>query len=168
MIAFSRQYSSLSRSDHAQAFPRGCAAATILATPLLAQAIDPETGRTATAEQQRGYVGVPSPAEPAVDAAQKPVTAALNGQVAAADAAASNANAALSADQQAQYDADRAQYIDALVRHDAAVNRTDARYVRQQRAYADAMSVWRVQVAECKKGRQSACRMPPPNVADYY
>ncbi len=74
----------------------------------------------------------------------------------------------MSAEQQAQYDADRQAYLAALVQHDRAVDRTDARYVRQQRAYADAMAVWRVQVAECKKGRSSACKMPPPSVADYY
>lgn len=143
-------------------------AAAMLAAPLFAQATDPATGRDVATEAARGYVGVPSPNQAAVDASEKPITSALNGQADAAASAQTTNAAALGADQQAQYDVDRAAYVDALVKHDAAVDRTDARYARQQRAYADAMSVWRVQVAECKKGKQKACRMPPPNVSDYY
>lgn len=144
------------------------AAATMLAAPLFAQATDPATGRDPATEAARGYVGVPSPQQAAVDASEQPITNALNGQAGAAAAVQTSAAATLSADQQAQYDVDREAYVAALVKHDAAVNRSDARYARQQRAYADAMSVWRIQVAECKKGKQAACRMPPPNVADYY
>jgi len=142
-------------------------AATILSSAALAQT-DPQSGRPVTEEVQRGYVGVPSPAEPAVDAAQKPVTQSLNNQVSAADAAASATNAAAAADAQAQYDADRAAYMDALVKHDAAVNRTDARYARQQSAYANAMSAWRIQVAACKAGHHRACDLPAPAASDYY
>ena len=65
-------------------------------------------------------------------------------------------------------DADRAACMGALARHDAAVDGTDARYVRQQRAYADAMAVWRIQVEECKRGHRKACDMPPPDVTAYY
>lgn len=108
----------------------------------------------------KGYANQGGPNDAAVNAKEAPVTAALNGQVAAQTGAAQ-------ADQ-AQYDADRQAYMAALVQHDAAVNRTDARYARQQRAYADAMAVWRVQVTECKKGHQRACDMPPPSPADYY
>ena len=144
------------------------AATMLAAAPSWAQVADPATGRDAATEAARGYVGVPSPNQAAVDASEKPITNALNGQAGAAASVQTTAAATLSADQQAQYDADRASYINALVKHDAAVSRTDARYARQQRAYADAMSVWRVQVAECKKGKQAACRMPPPNVSDYY
>jgi hypothetical protein len=93
-----------------------------------------------------------------------PGTTALNNGVAAAGAATAAQNDAT----RAQYEADRAAYMDALVQHDRAVNRADARYVRQQNAYADAMAVWRVQVEQCKRGRQKACDMPPPNPADYY
>lgn len=143
-------------------------AATMLAAPLFAQATAPATGRDPTTEAARGYVGVPSPNQAAVDASEQPMTNALNGQAGAAAAAQTSAAATLSADQQAQYDVDREAYVAALVKHDAAVNRSDARYARQQRAYADAMSVWRIQVAECKQGKQAACRMPPPNVSDYY
>lgn len=90
--------------------------------------------------------------------------AALNNQVVAEQNARTQRDAAA----QAQYDADRQSYITALMQHDAAVDRTDARYVRQQVAYADAMEAWRMQVAACKKGKRKACDMPPPNPADYY
>jgi hypothetical protein len=102
----------------------------------------------------------PDPADPQAHAG----AAGLNRQVAVANAA----NAGRDAVAQAQYDADRAAYVDALVRHDAAVDRTNARYVRQQTAYADAMEAWRFQVAACKKGKRKACDMPPPNPANYY
>ncbi len=58
----------------------GLGAAALLATPLLAQAVDPTTGRSVAAEEQRGYQGVPSPNQAQVDAAQNPVTNALNTQ----------------------------------------------------------------------------------------
>lgn len=100
---------------------------------------------------------------PAV-AQQAQSTAALNAEVATANGAAATANAA----NQAQYDADRQAYMDALTAHDAAVDRSDARYVRQRNAYADAMAVWRVQADACKRGHQKACKAPTPNPADYY
>ena len=95
----------------------------------------------------------------------------LNARVAtqANAAATTNAvNAEVAAANQAQYETDRQSYMAALVQHDRAVDRTAARTVRQQTAYADAMAVWRVQVDQCKKGRQKACDMPAPNPADYY
>ena len=138
-------------------------AATVMTAPLLAQT-DPQSGRPVTEETARGYVGVPSPAEPAVDAQQKPVTQNLNNAIAAN----SDANAAASDAAAAQYDADRATYMAALIKHDAAVNRTDARYVRQQAAYANAMAAWRIQVDACKRGHHRACDLPSPNPADYY
>ncbi len=58
--------------------------------------------------------------------------------------------------------------MDALVKHDAAVNRTDARYVRQQAAYADAMRVWRRQVWACHHGHPRACDLPAPYPAAFY
>jgi hypothetical protein len=142
-------------------------AATFMTAPVLAQT-DPQSGRPAAEEAARGYVGVPSPAEPAVDAQEKPVTQNLNNAVAADSAAANSANAAASDSAEAQYDADRAAYMDALIKHDAAVNRTDARYVRQQSAYASAMAAWRIQVDACKRGHHRACELPSPNPADYY
>jgi hypothetical protein len=137
-------------------------ASAAIVTPALAQTANPAAPRQEL-PYDRGY-DKPSARTDAVNAKEGPVTDSLNAQAnagAATTAAASTAN-------QAQYDIDRQAYIDALVQHDAAVNRTDARYMRQQRAYADAMAVWRVQVQECKKGHQRACNLPTPNVADYY
>ena len=137
-------------------------ASTAIVTPVLAQTANPAAPRQEL-PYDRGY-DKPSARTDAVNAKEGPATDALNAQAnvgAATTAATSTAN-------QAQYDMDRQAYIDALVQHDAAVNRTDGRYMRQQRAYADAMAVWRVQVQECKKGHQRACDLPSPNVADYY
>jgi hypothetical protein len=137
------------------------AGAAIL-SPAVAQTGNPNAPHQELA-QDRGY-DKPTARADAVNAQEAPATAALNGQ---SDAAAS-ASASTSVANQAQYDVDREAYVTALVKHDRAVDRTDARYMRQQRAYADAMSVWRVQVQECKKGHQRACELPPPNVSDYY
>lgn len=76
----------------------------------------------------------------------------------------SNMNAA----DQARYEEDRAAYIAArrARRQDAAIDATI--YDRQQRAYADAMYVWRVQTADCKRGILKACKAPTPNPADFW
>jgi len=129
------------------------------------------TGRSAQEEYQRGYAATPMPHQDEINAAGAPRTAAINNQVASTTAANNQANDAVVAqyqESQAQYDADRQAYMDALVRHDRSVNRTDARYVRQQHAYADAMRVWRAQVWACKRGHKRACDAPPPNPAAYY
>jgi len=146
-------------------------AATALA-PSIAQTTGSEnTGRSPQEEYQRGYAATPMPNQAAINAAGAPGTAAINNQVATTTQANNDANAATIAqyqETQAQYDADRAAYMDALVKHDSAVNRTDARYVRQQRAYADAMRAWRAQVWACKHGHPRACDAPTPNPADFY
>lgn len=129
------------------------------------------TGRSAQEEYQRGYAATPMPHQDAINAASAPNTAALNSNVASTTAANNDANAAVMAqyqESQEQYAADQQAYMDALVKHDAAVNRTDARYVRQQHAYADAMRVWRAQVWACKHGNNRACDAPPPNPASFY
>lgn len=136
-------------------------AGVAIIAPTVAQTAAPAPTRELPYD--RGYDKA-SPRTDAINAKEGPVTDTLNAQAngsAATTAATSTVN-------QAQYDVDRQAYLDALVQHDRAVNRTDARYVRQQRAYADAMAVWRVQVQECKKGHQRACQLPPPNVSDYY
>jgi hypothetical protein len=129
------------------------------------------TGRSAQEEYQRGYAATPMPHQDEINAGTAPNAAALNGAVASATSANVSANDAAIAqyqESQAQYDADRQAYVDALVKHDASVNRTDVRYVRQQRAYADAMRVWRAQVWACKRGHQRACDMPPPDPSRFY
>jgi hypothetical protein len=147
-------------------------AATTLAPSFAQTASGTEnTGRSAQEEYQRGLAATPMPHQDAINAAGAPTTAALNNQVQSTTQANNDANAATMAqyqESQADYDADRQAYMAALVRHDAAVNRTDARYVRQQAAYADAMRVWRRQVWACKHGHQRACDMPPPNPAAFY
>jgi hypothetical protein len=147
-------------------------AATALAPSFAQTASGTEnTGRSAQEEYQRGLAATPMPHQDAINAASAPGTAALNNQVQSTTQANNDANAATLAqyqESQADYDADRQAYMDALVKHDAAVNRTDARYVRQQAAYADAMRVWRRQVWACKHGHQRACDMPPPNPAAFY
>ena len=147
-------------------------AATALA-PSLAQTTSgtENTGRTPAEEYQRGYAATPMPHQAEINAGGAPGTAAINNQVAAttsANNAANNAAIEQYQESQAQYDADRQAYMDALVKHDASVNRRDARYVRQQRAYADAMRVWRAQVWACKHGHPRACDAPPPNPAAFY
>ncbi|MDO6413114.1 hypothetical protein Q4F19_01850 [Sphingomonas sp. BIUV-7] len=137
--------------------------AALAGVAMLSPALSQTAAPTKELPYDRGY-DKPTPRADAVNAQEAPVTANLNGQ---SGAAAANTASASTADQ-AQYDVDRQAYLDALVQHDRAVDRTDARYMRQQRAYADAMSVWRVQVQECKKGHQRACKLPPPNVSDYY
>jgi hypothetical protein len=144
-------------------------AATALA-PGLAQTTSgtENTGRTPAEEYQRGYAATPMPNQAQINAGGAPGTAAINNQVAATTSANNAAAAAQYQETQEQYEADRQAYMDALVKHDASVNRTDERYIRQQRAYADAMRVWRAQVWACKHGRKRACDMPPPNPASFY
>lgn len=134
-------------------------------SPALAQSTTADTGRTPQGEYQRGYAATPMPNQAAINAGGAAGTAGLNDQ---ANAASQESAAAAAGANQAQYDADRMSYMDALARHDAAVDRTDARYRRQQNAYADAMSAWRAQVHACQHGHQRACDMPAPNPADYY
>lgn len=126
------------------------------------------TGRTPAEEYQRGYAATPMPNQAQINAGGAPGTAAINNQVAATTSANNAAAAAQYQETQEQYEADRQAYMDALIKHDASVNRTDERYIRQQRAYADAMRVWRAQVWACKHGRKRACDMPPPNPASFY
>jgi|GEM_PF-629093 hypothetical protein len=129
------------------------------------------TGRSAQEEYQRGYAATPMPHQAEINAAGAPGTAAINSQVSSTTAANNDANAAVVAqyqESQEQYAADQQAYMDALVKHDSAVNRTDARWVRQQHAYADAMRVWRAQVWACNHGNQRACNAPPPNPASFY
>jgi len=129
------------------------------------------TGRSAQEEYQRGYATTPMPHQAEINAAGAPTTAAINSQVSSTTAANNDANAQVLEqyhESQEQYAADQQAYMDALVKHDAAVNRTDARWVRQQHAYADAMRVWRAQVWACKHGNNRACNAPPPNPASFY
>ena len=74
---------------------------------------------------------------------------------------------AIQADLQRQYDTDMAAWMSAMRSRDARIAADAAQYDRQQRAYADAMYVWRMQVRDCERGFQFACNRPTPNPADY-
>ena len=102
-----------------------------------------------------------------VDAQEAPQTRALNNQV---DATVSQNQAVAAAQNdanQAQYAADKAAYAQALREHHREVLSTDATFMHQQEAYAMAMRDWRAQVAMCKKGYQSACKLPTPDPMNY-
>jgi hypothetical protein len=74
----------------------------------------------------------------------------------------------MNAADQARYQEDRAAYIAALrARHHDAVVTAEINE-RQERAYADAMYAWRVQVADCKHGRRAACNAPTPDPANFW
>lgn len=136
-------------------------AAAFAAAPLLAQAGDTNPSREAA--QDRG-VDIDTPKHAAVDAQEAPVTRELNavaGQQAAGDVIAGEVD-------QKHYRQDMAAFHDALMANKAEAMRDEARFERQQRAYADAMAQWRLQVAACDKGRTRACKLPTPNPADYY
>lgn len=141
-----------------------------LAVPAFAapdQATPPAAAQTKELPQDRGY-DKHSATHDAVDASEKPVTKALNRE---ADISATTGTAAVetaNANRDAQYAADMAQY---RLSYEAAVRTAmadEARYDRQQRAYADAMATWRMNVQACDRGRLSACKRPTPNPADFY
>ena len=80
----------------------------------------------------------------------------------------SSANAAaVQADLQAQYSSDMTSWFSAMRARDANIAANAAQYDRQQRAYADAMYVWRMQVRDCERGFTFACNRPTPNPADF-
>ena len=110
------------------------------------------------------------PAHMAADAQEIPQTQSLNNQVGNAITQTQTANAVASAQNeinQEQYAADKAAYEQALRDHHREVLSTDATFIRQQEAYALAMRDYRAQVAMCKKGYQSACKLPAPDPMKY-
>jgi len=54
-----------------------------------------------------------------------------------------------------------------MITHHREVMRHRIRYARQERAYADAMADWRLQVIACTQGKTAACTAPTPNPEDY-
>ena len=112
-------------------------------------------------------------AVPAV--AQNPASAPMTGP--ASDAASANRDAVAVADaapaptlaaaDQATYDADMEAWR-AEVRATDRANRYSAELAaKQERAYADAMRLWRIQVADCRRGITAACRAPTPRPGDF-
>lgn len=142
--------------------------AAAAALPALAQNAPPPGPEGSAQEVARGYANPPMPNQAAINAGGRPGTAQLNNDVVDATDARAAATAQMNAAERAQYDRDRSAYMDALVRHDRAVNRTDRRYLVQQNAYAHAMYLWRMQVAACKRGHHRACNAPPPDPSRFY
>lgn len=98
----------------------------------------------------------PGQIAPGVDPGTAAANAAVQGNIAAVQT--SNANI------EAQHQADLAAYDAAMRAH----GRQTAHYAQQQRAYADAMAAWRLQVAACQRGHQVACNSPAPDPANFY
>lgn len=144
------------------------AAMCALAAPALAQnlppATDPGTPR-APLPQDRGY-DKPDPRTDAINAPNADTRAATNAAVAAQTAA--RPTVVIPPEAQAQYQEDIAAYRAALRQHRRTVRADEAFYDRQQRAYADAMFAWRVQVADCKSGITAACNAPAPDPAEFF
>ena len=151
------------------------AAAALLATtaPLVAQnATTPPT--QPGSKDDPGTPRTPLPADRGYDKPQvrtEAINAQTRGDVAAANLNA-NTNAggsieAVRADLQAQYDMDMASWASDMRDRSATMAANSREYEQRQRAYADAMYVWRIQVEDCKRGYQFACNRPTPNPANF-
>lgn len=141
--------------------------ALLLAAPAMAQqSQDPNSPRTPL-QNDRGY-DKDQPRTDAINAQTRaehaPATAAANAQTLAKDSAVAGANM----DAQAAYNYDMENYLTALRARDAAAAGNEAQYRAKQRAYADAMRSWRVQVYDCNRGIIAACRAPTPDPAAFY
>lgn len=148
-----------------------------LAGPLAAQNAAPTTPATQPgSKDDPGTPRAPLPADRGYDKPQVR-TEAINAQT-RDDVARANSTAnvtsgssvsasAIQADLQAQYNADMSSWLSAMRSRDAGIASNAAHYDRQQRAYADAMYIWRQQVRDCERGFQFACNRPTPNPADY-
>jgi hypothetical protein len=153
------------------------AALLALATPLAAQTAAPTIPPTQPGSvNDPGTPRAPLPTDRGYDKPQvrtEAINAPIRDDVARANSTAnvtsgsSVSASAVQADLQAQYNADMASWLSAMRARDASMAANAAQYDRQQRAYADAMYVWRQQVRDCERGFQFACNRPTPNPADY-
>lgn len=109
----------------------------------------------------RGY-DKDSPRTEAIDASGRAGVQAANNDAAA------QAPTPVSVQQSAQYSSDMAAYRQALHDRRHAINADRAAYAHQQRAYADAMYAWRLQVDACHRGNNRACNAPTPDPAAYW
>ena len=125
---------------------------------------DPGTPR-APLPEDRGY-DKPQVRTEAINAKTRDDVAAAN-STANITSGSSVSAAAVQADLQAQYNGDMASWLSEMRSRDAKMAANAAQYERQQRAYADAMYVWRMQVRDCERGFTFACNRPTPNPADY-
>ncbi len=150
------------------------AALLAFAAPLAAQTAAPTTPPTQPGSREDpGTPRTPLPADRGYDKEQirtKAINAPNKDDVAAANSMSSGSSvnaAAVNADLQAQYDADMASWMSEIRARGAVANANEAEYATRQRAYADAMCVWRMQVADCNRGYQFACNRPTPNPANF-
>jgi hypothetical protein len=151
------------------------AALLALAAPLAAQNAAPTTPPTEPGSRNDpGTPRTPLPTDRGYDKPQvrtEAINAPNRDDVAAANANVTSGSsvsaAAIQADLQAQYNADMASWMSAMRTRGAINAANQAEYDRRQRAYADAMYVWRMQVRDCERGFQFACNRPTPNPADY-
>lgn len=125
-------------------------------------AADPGQTRTPL-ERDRGY-DKPSARTDAINAPNQAERAAANAEVATRPPSRTE----MSPEAQAQYDADMADYLGALRARRQIAAADERLYERRQRAFADAMYVWRLQVADCRAGRREACDAPSPDPADFF
>lgn len=138
--------------------------ALLLAAPAMAQhSQDPATPR-APLPADRGY-DKPQARTEAINAPNRAELDAANRETNAPTAA---RDAAVAANAQAAYDYDMANYLNTLRARDAAAAGNEAQYAAKQRAYADAMRVWRQNVYDCSRGSVTACRAPTPDPAAFY
>ena len=125
---------------------------------------DPGTPRTPLPED-RGY-DKPQVRTEAINAQTRDDVARAN-STANITSGSSVSASAIQADLQAQYDADMAGWLTSMNERDKTIVRNARTHAAQQRAYADAMYVWRMQVRDCERGFQFACNRPTPNPADF-
>ncbi len=138
--------------------------ALMLSAPALAQqSADPGQPRTPM-QTDRGY----DKDQARTDAINAPNRAKLEAANRNANAGTIERDATSTAQSQASYDYDMANYLTALRARDAAAAANEAQYAAKQRAYADAMRVWRQQVRDCDRGSITACRAPTPDPAAFY
>ena len=144
--------------------------AALVAVPAVAQTApqsnSPDAPRTPL-PYDRGY-DKPSARTDAINAAERPALNAANNAVLEATTARDAAQLDQQSSDVARYDADMVAYRAALRAHDRAVAADEVFAARQERAYADAMRAWRIQVADCDAGVRAACRAPSPRPADYW
>lgn len=152
------------------------AALMALAAPLAAQSAATSPPTQPGSKDDPGTPRAPLPVDRGFDKPQVR-TEAINAQtrddVARANSTANGTSgssvsaAAVQADLQAQYNTDMASWLESMRSRDAKIAANAAQYDRQQRAYADAMYVWRMQARDCQLGFTFACNRPTPNPADY-
>jgi hypothetical protein len=153
------------------------AALLALAAPLAAQTAATTTPPTQPgSKEDPGTTRAPLPTDRGYDKPQvrtEAINAPNRDDVARANSSAdvtsgSSVNAAaVQADLQAQYSADMASWVETMRTRGAINAANQVEYDRRQRAYADAMYVWRMQVRDCERGYQFACNRPTPNPAEF-